>query len=422
MTSPADTAPIPLLDPRSHRPGTVLAGRYRLTRHIATGGMGQVWAAEDLVLHRRVAVKVLRDDLAEQPAFLDRFEHEARLAASVTHPRIATLHDYVRDDTRRPHSFLVMELVDGEPLSAMLRRTPTPPLGTTVRVLAQSADALAAAHRNGVVHRDVKPANILLDEDRQVKLTDFGIAGPVDEASAARRAEVLGTPHYMSPEQARGEPVTAASDLYSLGVVAYQMLSGRLPFQGDTPTKVIDGHLHGFPPPLPERVPAHISGVVMSALAKDPVDRPIDAAAFARALRSTSPSASATGSTAVVPAILDERTAVMPTYGDDATTRIDPTEVVVASATDAPRRRRLGGLFWATTAAVAVAALVVTVGAASDDVQVVPVETTTPSTNTVAATIAPAASPTTQQAAPGQGKGNDKGKGNGKDKGNGKGG
>ncbi len=370
----------------------MLGGRYRLVRLVATGGMGQVWAADDTVLHRRIAVKVLRDDLAGQPAFLDRFEHEARHAASVTHPNIATLHDYVRDDTRQPHAFLVMELVNGEPLSAMLRRTPVPPLSTTVRILAQSADALAAAHRSGVVHRDVKPANILLDEDRQVKLTDFGIAGPVDDASSATRAEVLGTPHYMSPEQARGEPLTPASDLYSLGVVAYEMLSGRRPFEGDGPAAVIDEHLSSLPPPLPERVPAHLRSLVLSALAKHAVDRPPDAATFARVLRSTT--APTTDQA--------ERTAIMPVAPPSA-----PHQ-------EQPRRRRIhGAVFWAIAATVAIAAVVLSLGVAGGGIEPqVPVATTAPAAPAPASTAVVAS--TSPPSTPG---GNDK---NRPDKGNGK--
>ncbi len=395
--------------------GTELGGRYRLVRHVATGGMGQVWAADDLVLGRRVAIKVLKDDLAAQPAFLDRFEREAQHAARITHPNIATLHDYVRDDRRRPpRTFLVMELVEGEPLSAMLRRTPIPPLTTTLRILTQSADALAAAHRNGVVHRDVKPANILLDREGQVKLTDFGIAGPVDDAPEEVRADALGTPHYLSPEQAGGLPVTPASDVYSLGVVAYEMLAGRRPIVGGSPADVVRAHLRDLPAPLPDQVPAEVRNVVLSALAKDPGERPADAATFAARLRSAGESGS-----------LDEPTALMPVPDDEATTvlPIDTSEdvVLVSSSPARSDRRARRGLFWIFALVIGAVTVALTLGTANDaPAPGVPGGTTLPvgSTPDVAAPTAPA--PPAEATVPPVKPDKNDAPGNGKAQGNGK--
>ncbi len=206
--------------------GMVLGNRYTLTEPIASGGMGDVWKASDSVLGRQVAVKVMRPDASSEPTFADRFRDEARHTASLTHPNIATVYDYGEDGG---DAYLVMELVEGEPLSQLITRGPIAPEQTR-SILGQSALALAAAHAAGVVHRDVKPANILLTPEGRVKLTDFGIARAIDSAGHTRTGEVLGTPHYLAPEQALGRTATGASDIYALGVVGHEMLTGRKPF------------------------------------------------------------------------------------------------------------------------------------------------------------------------------------------------
>ncbi|WP_183101365.1 serine/threonine-protein kinase, partial [Nocardioides pelophilus] len=218
------------------------AHRYRLDERIATGGMGVVWRATDTRLNRPVAVKVLKHEYADDPQFRSRFETEARNAGALHHPGIASVYDYSSnpggpDDTASP--YLVMELVEGEPLSALLQqarvqaRTLDP---AVVRdLLTQTADALAVAHRAGIVHRDVKPANLIVTPDRRVKVTDFGIARAADDAQITRTGAVMGTPQYLSPEQARGNPSTPASDVYSLGVVGFECLTGRRPFDAGTP-------------------------------------------------------------------------------------------------------------------------------------------------------------------------------------------
>ena len=196
-------------------PDVSLGSRYRLLSRIAVGGMGEVWRAEDTVLGRAVAVKVLRSELTSDQTFLDRFRAEARHAAALAHPGIASVYDYgevASPGADRPDTaFLVMELVDGEPLSALLAREQQLPADRTLDILAQTAAALGAAHAVGVIHRDVKPGNILIRPDGQVKITDFGIARAVNAAPVTATGLVMGTAYYLSPEQAAGQPVTPAS-------------------------------------------------------------------------------------------------------------------------------------------------------------------------------------------------------------------
>ncbi|MDH2412777.1 protein kinase [Nocardioides sp. CER19] len=270
--------------------GTVYAddaGRYQLQSRIATGGMGEVWRARDTALGRDVAIKLLKPELAGDPVFRTRFEGEARHAAGLHHPGIAAVYDVgeqiLQDGSVRP--FLVMELVDGRPLSSVIR----PGVGMDPAVvrdlLAQAGDALATAHAAGIVHRDVKPANLLVTPDRKLKITDFGIARALSSAAVTGTGAVMGTPQYLSPEQARGEVATPASDVYGLGVVAYECLAGRRPFEKETAVATALSHLNDPVPPLPDTVPADLAAVVMRALAKKPAERFPDAAAFAAALR-----------------------------------------------------------------------------------------------------------------------------------------
>jgi serine/threonine protein kinase len=260
--------------------GMTLGSRYTLTDRIAAGGMGDVWRAKDSVLGRDVAVKVMRASAAEDPTFANRFRDEARHSAGMSHQNIATVYDYGEDDGT---AYLVMELVDGEPLSQMIARGPMNP--DQVRgIVGQAALALAAAHAAGVVHRDVKPANILITPDGRVKLTDFGIARAIDGASHTRTGEVLGTPQYLSPEQALGKGATGASDLYALGIITQEMLTGRKPFDSGSAVATALAQVNDAPPPLPDWVPSDLRRIVDQSLAKDPADRPTSAAAVAAAL------------------------------------------------------------------------------------------------------------------------------------------
>lgn len=264
--------------------------RYRLDSRIATGGMGEVWRATDTLLDRQVAVKLLKTEYADNPTFRVRFEAEAQHAASLHHPNIATVYDVgeasMTDGSRARRPYLVMELVDGQPLSAVMRPgVPMDPLAVR-ELLAQAADGLGAAHANGIVHRDVKPANLIVTPDRQIKVTDFGIARAAEGVGLTSTGEVMGTPQYLSPEQAQGLTATPASDVYSLGVVAFECLVGRRPFVGETAVATALAHLREPVPDLPPSIPADLAGVVRRALAKDPGERFADGSAFAAALRS----------------------------------------------------------------------------------------------------------------------------------------
>lgn len=256
----------------------LLGGRYRLTERIAGGGMGEVWQAVDEVLGRTVAVKLLREEYAEDPDFLTRFRAEARTTAALAHPGIAPVYDY---GEAHGSAYLVMELVDGEPLSALLAREGALDPARTLDIVAQVAAALQAAHAARVVHRDVKPGNLLVQPDGVVRVTDFGIARAVDAAPLTGTGMILGTAYYLSPEQAAGGSATPASDLYALGVVAYECLAGKRPFPGESPVGVALAHTREEPPPMPETVPAPVRSLVASCLAKDPGARPAGAASLA---------------------------------------------------------------------------------------------------------------------------------------------
>ncbi len=267
-----------------------LGDRYELQDLIATGGMGQVWRACDRLLERPVAVKVLRSEYADDPVFLERFRCEARHAAALSHPNIAAVLDY--GETRDAGSgerlaYLVMELVEGAPLSARLEADGPLPPEDALSVLRQAAAGLAEAHRAGLVHRDVKPANILVRPDGRVKLTDFGIAWSADSVPLTGTGQVVGTAQYMSPEQATGERVGPATDVYALGLVGYESLAGRPAFSGTNPVAVALKQLREDPAPLPGDLPPVVRELIDAALVKDPQQRPHDAAAFLSAVEET---------------------------------------------------------------------------------------------------------------------------------------
>jgi len=263
------------------------AGRYRLATKIATGGMGEVWQATDTVLERQVAVKVLKDEYASDGTFRERFQAEARHAAALHHPNVASVFDFgeTSDEGDGSRPFLVMELVPGEPLSSLLRPGEPMPPEQAAALVAEAADALAAAHTLGIVHRDVKPSNLLVTPEGRVKITDFGIARAAGNVALTQTGQIVGTPHYISPEQAEGHSATPASDIYALGVVLYECLSGRRPFEGDSPMGTAIAHLLQPAPDLPPEVPERLRRVVATAMAKDPSDRYASAADLAAALR-----------------------------------------------------------------------------------------------------------------------------------------
>ncbi len=267
------------------RTGLALGERYRLDKRIAAGGVGQVWLASDLLLSRPVAVKVLRPEYADHPETLDRFRKEARHAGSLSHPHVAQVYDYGPAGPDWP-PFLVMEFVDGPSLADILVVDPVEP-AFALDVVAQAADGLSAAHRAGLVHRDVKPGNLLIGPDRLVKVTDFGIAHAAGQAPITGPNLVMGTTQYMAPERISGGPATPASDLYALGIVLHECLTGLPPYEGP-PSEVMAAHLYLPLPPLPAGVPAELDDLVARLTAKDPAARISDArelAAIAAGLR-----------------------------------------------------------------------------------------------------------------------------------------
>jgi serine/threonine-protein kinase len=256
----------------SPRVGVTLSGRYRLQRLIATGGMGQVWEATDSRLGRRVAIKVLKQEYSCDPEFIERFRAEARTVAMLNHPGIAAVHDYGETDMdgEGRTAYLVMELVNGEPLNSVIKRTGRLSLRHALDMLEQTGRALQVAHAAGLVHRDVKPGNILITPTGQVKLTDFGIAKAVDAAPVTQTGMVMGTAQYIAPEQALGQDATAASDVYSLGVVGYEAVSGKRPFTGDGALTVAMKHIKEQPAPLPPDLPPNVRELIEITLVKNP--------------------------------------------------------------------------------------------------------------------------------------------------------
>jgi serine/threonine protein kinase len=258
-------------------------GRYRLVRRIASGGMGEVWEAEDTLLSRRVALKVLADELATDRPAVRRFRREARATARLSHPHVTRVYDFVEDDAA---PFLVLELMDGQTLAARLDAAGPLPPREAARVAAEIADSLDAAHRAGIVHRDVKPSNVMLTVAGEVKVMDFGIAAAWEDHSTSGR--LVATAAYVAPERVAGRPATPAADVYSLGAVLYELLTGRPPFTGDSVLEITRAHLDAEPTPVRELapwVPLEIAAVCEAALAKEPHERPAPAGVLASRLR-----------------------------------------------------------------------------------------------------------------------------------------
>ncbi|MEU8241386.1 serine/threonine-protein kinase [Actinoplanes missouriensis] len=265
--------------------GDLLDNRYRLDDRIATGGMGDVWRGTDVVLGRTVAVKVLRTAMLEDPEFATRFYGEARMMATFRHPGVVEVYDYASDgDYSGPEkvAYLVMAFVEGEPLSNRVKEGPIP-VTETLSIVAQAADALHAAHQAGIVHRDIKPGNLIVKPTGAVILIDFGVARSNALTSVTGLNAIVGTALYMAPEQVAKGDLTPATDVYALGAVAYHCIAGHPPFDGENALQVALRHLEDEPPPLPDHVPFEVQQLIARAMAKQPADRFQSAAEFAEA-------------------------------------------------------------------------------------------------------------------------------------------
>jgi len=260
--------------------GLTFGGRYELSSRIAIGGMGEVWKATDLVIGRTVAIKILKDEYLGDPGFLERFRAEARHAALVNHEGIANVFDYGEEDGS---AYLVMELVPGEALSTILEREHVLSTDKVLDIVAQTASALQAAHAAGLVHRDIKPGNLLITPDGRVKITDFGIARIADQVPLTATGQVMGTVQYLSPEQASGQPASPTTDVYSLGIVAYECLAGKRPFTGESQVAIAMAQINEAPPALPVTVAEPVRNLVLACIAKKPSERPSSTANLARA-------------------------------------------------------------------------------------------------------------------------------------------
>jgi len=268
------------------QPGAVLNGRYLLEERIAAGGMGEIWRGVDTSLHRRIAVKVLLPFLVSDAEFITRFRTEARMMAALRHPGIVQVYDGGQATLPGgPIDFLVMEFIEGTPLSTMLQQSGRLGARQTLEMMAQAADALHAAHEAGIVHRDVKPSNLLIRPGGAVVLVDFGVARSTTATGITGTNVVMGTAHYMAPEQAEGKPVSAATDVYALGAVAYCCLAGRTPYVGSGPLEILGQLVYGPAPTLPPDVPTAAADVVLRAMDKDPARRYPSAAALAQTAR-----------------------------------------------------------------------------------------------------------------------------------------
>ena len=337
----------------------LLGGRYELHGILASGGMGRVWRAHDTLLNRPVAVKIRRSEYTGSPAFLARFRAEAQHAAALHHPNIASVFDYgeIIDDDGEHLAYLVMELVEGNSLAALLAGERQLDVAQTLTIVRSTAAALAAAHAAGVVHRDVKPGNVLVGRDGVVKITDFGIAWSAASAPLTQTGQVIGTAHYLSPEQAQGGKATPASDVYALGAVAYECLAGRRPFDGDSSVQIAVMQIRDEPAPLSPELPADVRRLVERAMAKDPARRFPDGAALRDAVDQLlagrpAPMLPVTG---VLPSARSNPTAVLPVAHVGAV--LAPAPPAPGGGRRALVRVALGGLAVLVLLAVAIGVL-----------------------------------------------------------------
>jgi hypothetical protein len=360
--------------------GRLLGDRYELLVPIASGGMGLVWRARDTLLERPVAVKVLRSEFTGDATFRARFRAEAQHTAALQHPNIASVFDYGElEQDGELRAYLVMELVEGETLSALLEREGRLDAARTLDIVRQTSAALAAAHAAGVVHRDVKPGNVLVRTDGVVKITDFGIAWSASSVPLTGTGQVVGTAHYLAPEQAAGSKATPASDVYALGAVAYECLAGRRAFEGENSVQIALKQIREEPAPLPPDVPTGLRGLVGRAMAKDPAARFLDGAALCAAV------AGVTDVTEVPRTTGRHGTAVLPLP-------LAPNAPSVPGAAGERRRVPVPMLLGALAAVVVIAVLValtqLDVGTSADDPATSEATTTAPTTPPTVALVA----------------------------------
>jgi serine/threonine-protein kinase len=299
--------------------GHVFGGRYALKSRLAIGGMGEVWQALDSVIERNVAIKILKEEYFSDQAFRERFRAEARHAALVNHEGIASVYDFGEEDGS---AYLVMELVPGEALSTILERERFLSPERVLDIVAQTASALHAAHEAGLVHRDVKPGNLIITPEGRVKITDFGIARAADQVPLTATGQVMGTVQYLSPEQASGKTASALTDIYSLGIVAYEALAGKRPFTGESQVSIAMAHIKQPPPPLPDSVPLAVRNLILACIAKKPERRPSSARQLARAAIAIT-RGRVGEALALVPAVDDDPQ----DFSEDTSTRILPVSV-----------------------------------------------------------------------------------------------
>lgn len=338
--------------------GLTFGGRYQLSSRVAIGGMGEVWQATDLVIGRTVAIKILKDEYLGDPGFLERFRAEARHAALVNHEGIANVFDYGEEDGS---AYLVMELVPGEALSTILERERVLPTDKVLDIVAQTASALHAAHQAGLVHRDIKPGNLLITPEGRVKITDFGIARIADQVPLTATGQVMGTVQYLSPEQASGHAASPTTDVYSLGIVAYEALAGRRPFTGESQVAIAMAQINEQPPDLPVTISEPVRNLVYACIAKKPADRPQTAAHLARAAQALRRGDIA-GATAAVPGIAGGEptfTTVLGAGGStSAVTRVLPAGEARGMTAEQPvAERRRSPWTWPLIAVVSVLAV-----------------------------------------------------------------
>jgi serine/threonine-protein kinase len=291
--------------------GDVLGDRYRLDDRIASGGMGEVWQATDTLLGRGVAVKVLHTRSSDDPGFQARFRHEAQTMARLHHPGVADVYDYGETGDGED-AYIVMAYVDGQPLNKRIAEAGRLDPATTMSIVVQAARALHAAHTAGIVHRDVKPGNLIIRPDGTVVLVDFGVARSENSLTLTGADEVVGTALYIAPEQVSKKATGPATDIYALGAAAYHCLAGHPPFMGNNAVAIAMHHLNDDPPPLPVDVPEPVRDLVTTAMAKDPASRFPTAEAMANAAADAAPQPTTPSADASADASADDRTVVIP--------------------------------------------------------------------------------------------------------------